>query len=53
MIDEKLLRICLRLIQRVEKKLVDMDNKLDHIIFRLREQDPRIEPAVDGRKRRS
>ena len=53
MIEEKLLRICLRLIQRIEKKLLDIDNKLDHIIFRLREEDPRIESAVEGRKRRS
>jgi len=27
---------------KIEKKLKDIDKKLDHILFRLREEDPRV-----------
>lgn len=27
---------------KIEKKLKDMDKKLDHMLFRLREEDPRV-----------
>jgi len=42
MIETTLLRMYSRAIQNIDRKLTEMDRKIDHIIFRLREMDPRI-----------
>jgi len=42
MIDTTLLRMYSRAMQNMDWKLCEINRKLDHIIFRLREMDPRI-----------
>jgi len=45
MIETTLLRMYSRAMQNMDRKLTEMDRKIDHIIFRLREMDPRIGPG--------
>ena len=45
MIETTLLRMYSRAMQNMDRKLTEMDRKIDHIIFRLREMDPRIQPG--------
>lgn len=46
MVNERLLRKCLDDMNKLEIRLSEIDRKIDHIIFRLREMDPRI--SVSG-----
>ena len=43
MTEQKLLRIHISALRRIEGKLRDIDRKLEHIIFRMRDDDPRIQ----------
>ena len=42
MANEALLRKHIRAKKKLERKLNDIDRKLEHIIFRLRKEDPRV-----------
>ena len=42
MVHERLLWKCLDDINRMDIRLSEIDRKIDHIIFRLREMDPRV-----------
>jgi len=42
MTDPIELRKCIRARKRIEHKLDDLGRKLDHLIFRLRKEDPRV-----------
>jgi len=45
MISERLLWKCLDDLKMLENRLEEIDRKLDHVIFRLKEMDPRIHPG--------
>jgi len=49
MTEEARLRKYLRARKTLQRKLNDIDRKLNHIIFRLREEDPRINGPDSGR----
>ena len=54
MTDQAELRRYIRAKKRLERKLNDLDRKLDHLIFRLRKEDPRVysdNDDVDERRR--
>ena len=47
MTDETQLRKYLRARKTLEHKLNDIERKLDHILYRLRKEDPRVYSAKD------
>ena len=49
MTDETQLRKYLRARKTLEHKLNDIDRKLDHILYRLRKEDPRVYSDDDQR----
>jgi hypothetical protein len=49
MANENMLRILLSGLDRLQLRLCDIDRKLDHVIFRLREEDPRVHTGKERR----